>query len=117
MNERDHAQLISYLQTSFFLFIRTFYPILTGREFIVSQPLGRESHVITISRELMKCAKLETKRLIITVPPGHGKSTLLSFWIAWCLAKHPDSRFIYISYAHTLAAKHTDVIRRLMLSK
>ena len=113
--EEQHARLISELQTSFFQFTRVFYPLLTSRDFIIPNPPGRENHITTISRGLVSCAKLQTKRLIITVPPGHGKSTLLSFWVAWCMARYPDSRFIYISYAHTLAAKHTDVIRRIMM--
>jgi hypothetical protein len=117
MNDKEQAQLISDLQSSFFLFIRTFYPLLTGRQFIISQPLGRESHIITVSRELVKCAKLETLKLVCNIPPGHGKSTLLSYWIAWCMAKYPDSRFLYISYAQTLAASHTDTVRRIMLSR
>jgi predicted phage terminase large subunit-like protein len=117
MNEHEHAQLISDLQSSFFLFIRTFYPILTGRAFILPQPHGRESHIITVCRELVKCAKLDTLKLVCNIPPGHGKSTLLSFWIAWCMAKYPDSRFLYISYAATLAASHTDTVRRIMMLK
>lgn len=79
--------------------------------------MGRESHIITICRELVKCANLDSLRTIINVPPGHGKSTLLAFWVAWCLAKYPDSRFLYISYAQTLAATHTDTIRRIMLMR
>lgn len=115
MNYTEHAQLISDLQSSFMLFTRTFYPLLTGRDFIVPSPPGRENHIVTISRELVKCAKLETNKLIINVPPGHGKSTLLSMWTAWCMAKYPDSRFLYISYSQTLAATHTDVVRRIMM--
>ena len=117
MDIETRAHLISDLQGSFFLFIRTFYPIMTGREFIISLPLGREPHVITVCRALVKCAKLESLRQIINIPPGHGKSTLLSYWIAWCMAKYPDSRFLYISYAQTLAATHTDTVRRIMMSK
>jgi hypothetical protein len=117
MTDDEHAQLISDLQSSFFLFVRTFYPILTGRDFIIPSPPGRENHIVTICRELMKVSKLETNKLIINVPPGHGKSTLLSMWIAWCLAKYPDSRFLYISYSQTLAASHTDTIRRIMMLK
>ena len=114
MTEQEHAQLISNLQSSFFLFVRTFYPLLTGRDFIISHPHGRESHIITVCRELVRCANLETLKLVCNIPPGHGKSTLLAFWIAWCLAKYPDSRFLYISYAATLAASHTDTIRRIL---
>jgi hypothetical protein len=113
--DEQHARLISDLQTSFFQFTRVFYPLLTGRDFIIPNPPGRENHITTICRELMKCAKLETTRLIINVPPGHGKSTLLSMWTAWCMAKYPDSRFLYISYSQTLAATHTDVVRRIMM--
>jgi predicted phage terminase large subunit-like protein len=115
MTPNEHAQLISDLQSSFFLFTRTFYPLLTGRNFIIPNPPGRENHIVTICRELMKCSRLETTRLIINVPPGHGKSTLLSMWTAWCLSKYPDSRFLYISYSQTLAASHTDTIRRIMM--
>ena len=115
LTDFEHAQLISDLQSSFLLFARTFYPLLTGREFILSSPPGRESHFITIARELVKCAKLETLRLVINVPPGHGKSLMLAMWVAWCLARNPDSRFLYISYSQTLAATHTDTIRRIIM--
>lgn len=109
------ARLISDLQSSFFLFVRTFYPLLTGRDLIISNPSGRESHIITVCRELVKCANLQSLRTVINIPPGHGKSTMLSFWIAWCMSRYPDSRFLYISYAQTLAATHTDTIRRIMM--
>ncbi len=109
------AQLIAQLNGSFILFVRTFYPILTGRQFIISQPICRESHFITVARELVHCARLETNKLIINIPPGHGKSILCSMWIAWTMSMHPDSRFLYISYSHTLASAHTDTVRRLMM--
>jgi len=115
MSDEEKAQLISQLQSSFLLFVRTFYPVLTGRDFILPCPAGRESHVITICRELVKCAKLETTRLVINVPPGHGKSLLMSMWTAWTMAKYPDSKYLYISYSHTLAAAHTDTVRRIMM--
>lgn len=117
MNDNDKAIVISELQSSFFLFIRTFYSLLTGRQFIISNPASRESHIITVCRELVKCAKLESLRTIINIPPGHGKSTMLAYWVAWCMARYPDSRFLYISYAQTLAATHTDTIRRIMMMR
>lgn len=116
MTVTDDSQILkAQLQGSFLLFVQTFYPLLTGREFIISKPQGRESHFVTIARELVKCARLETSRLVINVPPGHGKSALLSFWVAWTMASHPDSKYLYISYSHTLAASHTDTIRRIMM--
>lgn len=110
----DNAEMAAKLKGSLLLFIQAFFPILTGRAFIISRPVGRESHFITICRALTKCTRLESLRLLINVPPGHGKSVIVSFWIAWCYAKWGDCNFLYISYAKTLAATHTDTVKRLM---
>ena len=114
LNDSHSIDLRTKLQGSLLLFIQTFYPLLTSRKFIISSPIGRESHFITISKALTKCARLETNKLVINVPPGHGKSTMLSFWVAWTLSKWPDSRFLYISYSKTLATKHTEIIKRIV---
>lgn len=113
-DQLDQAEIAAKLKGSLLLFIQSFFPILTGRDFIISKPNGRESHFITISKALTKCTRLEALRLIVNVPPGHGKSVMVSFWVAWCLAKWPDSNFLYISYSKTLAATHTDLIKRIM---
>ena len=110
----ENAEIAAKLKGSLLLFIQAFFPLLTGREFIISRPVGRESHFITICRALTKCTRLESLRLLINVPPGHGKSVIVSFWIAWCYAKWGDCNFLYISYAKTLAATHTDTVKRLM---
>lgn len=110
----ENAELAAKLKGSLLLFIQAFFPILTGRDFIISKPIGRESHFITICRALTKCTRLESLRLLINVPPGHGKSVIVSFWLAWCYAKWPDCNFLYISYAKTLAATHTDTVKRIM---
>jgi len=112
----DKEQLASQLRSSLLEFTRTFFPLLTSRDFVVPQPAGRESHVISICRALTRAYRLEipSKKLIINVPPGHSKSTLLAFWVAWTMSSYPDSRFLYISYAKGLAAKHTETIKRIM---
>lgn len=116
MIDLEKEQLAATLKGSLLEFTKTFYPLLTGRDFIVSNPLGREPHVITICRALTQCFRLEipSQRLIINVPPGHGKSTLLSMFVAWALAHYPDSRYLYISYSKVLAAKHTETIKRIV---
>jgi hypothetical protein len=108
--------LASELRGSLLEFIKYFYPILTGRQFIVSSPIGRESHHIIICRALTRAMRLEipNHRLLINVSPGSGKSTMLAMWVAWSMASHPDSRFLYISYSKVLAAKHTETIKRIM---
>lgn len=104
------------LRSNFIEFTEFFYPILTGRKFIISQPVGRESHHLIIGRALTELFNLEVPnhRLLINISPGSGKSTLLAFWVAWALANYPDSRFLYISYSKVLAAKHTETIKRIM---
>lgn len=97
------------------LFTRTFYKILTGREFYISQPVGRESQHIITWRALKKVFDLEIPRLLINIPPGHHKSTMLSFWIPWCYAHYPDCNFIYTSVSHELAAKNTYLIKKIMM--
>lgn len=106
----DKAKLLG----SLLLFTMTFYKLRTGRDFVLSTPAGRESHFITICRELTKVFYLQTNRLLINVPPGHGKSELMIHFTAWALAHYPDSQFIYISFSHELASKHTATIKSIM---
>jgi predicted phage terminase large subunit-like protein len=110
----DLDSLRAQLWGSFLLFTRTFFPLVTSREFAISNPAGRESHFITIARELTLCARMENPSLIINVPPGHGKSVMCSMWVAWTMSKYPNSQFLYISYGKVLATKHTEFIKRII---
>ena len=112
----DKEVIASKLRSSFLEFTEFFYPVLTGRKFIVSNPIGRESHHITIAKALTQAARLEipNHRLLINISPGSGKSTMLAMWVAWTMATYPDARFLYISYSKVLAAKHTETIKRIM---
>lgn len=58
------------------------------------------------------------KRVIITVPPRHGKSRLTSVELpAWMLGRNPKKKIILASYATRLAKGHsTDVRNRLLES-
>lgn len=116
--DREKEEQASILRGSLLEFTKFFLKHMTQRDFIQSQPIGRESHQITICRELTKLTRLETpsQRLAINVPPGHGKSLKVSMWIAWCFTHYPDCNFLYISYSHDLAAKHTAFIKQIMSS-
>jgi hypothetical protein len=116
-NGKDLDILRSDLLSDYLLFLRTFFKIITGRDFYISQPHGRESHFVTVARELTLCANLEIVNLLINMPPGYAKSTMLLYWVAWTLAKYPDSQYLYISYGHDLAAKHTEMIKRIINCK
>ncbi len=99
---------------SLLYFIQCFYFFRTGRKFSLSKPIGRESHHITVCRELTKVFNLETNRLLINLPPGHYKSTILQHFIAWAWAHYPDCQFVYLSYSHGEASKNTAVIKDII---
>ena len=110
----DLINLGSKLLSSFFFFNRFFYELRTKREFLISNPLHREPHVQTICRELTDVFLLKTNRLMITIPPGFGKTTLCQNFIAYCFAWYADCRFLYISHSYDLAASHTHTIKKIL---
>ncbi len=110
----DLEQTKAILLSSYMTFLRTFFQLRTGREFKLSKPVGRESHFITIAKELKAVFEGRTKRLIINVPPRYGKSEMMIEFVPWALANYPDSNFIYTSYAQSLASMQTQVIREII---
>lgn len=58
------------------------------------------SHHILINRMLMDLTAGEISRLIVNMPPRHGKSELISkYFPAWHLIKYPEKRIIFCTYA------------------
>lgn len=118
-NDKDNklheiARLRAEHFSSLLTFTRTFFKLRTGRTFDLSDPPGRESHYITISRALERALNGECNRLIINVPPRYGKTELVIHFIAWAMARYPDSNFLYVSYSHSLAKKQTQTIRDII---
>ena len=57
------------------------------------------------------------KDLVICVPPGTSKSSIVSICLnAWVWAKDPSKRFLTTSYSPELTADHTKATRRLITS-
>ena len=96
------------------VFVRTFFKLRTGREFELSDPPGRESHYVTITKALERVIRGECRKLIINVPPRYGKTALLIEFVAWAMARYPDSNFLYVSYSHSLAKRQTQTIRDII---
>jgi predicted phage terminase large subunit-like protein len=111
----DLALLKAKMLGSLLFFIQNFFKLKTGRDFLLSSPVGRESHYITVCRELHNIFYLRKNRLLINVPPGHGKSTMLIYFMSWAFAHYPDCHFIYVSYSHDLASKHTSELKDIMM--
>jgi predicted phage terminase large subunit-like protein len=112
----EAAVLKAKLLGSFLLFTQTFFRLRTGRDFIISQPVSREPHQITIARELTDLfySRIPDQREWMTLPPGHGKSTFMTYFVAWAFAHYPDCNFIYVSYSNDLASEHTSNIKAIM---
>lgn len=62
-------------------------------------------HLMHISRELVRASSVGGARIILCVPPRHGKSELVSkFFPAWYLGVYPNRRVILASYEADFAA-------------
>lgn len=64
---------------------------------------------------LEKVQSGEITRLMVFMPPRHGKSELVSrHFPAWCLGKNPEEKIISCSYSATLAAKMGRDVQNIM---
>lgn len=64
------------------------------------------THLDLLDAKLVALAEGRIKRLIVTMPPRHGKSQLCSrYFPAWYLGTRPDNRVILCSYEAGFAAK------------
>ena len=73
-DEEDLNALRKDLLMDFLLFHRVMFEKRTGRPFMISQPIGNESHFITFARELTDVFLGLTKRIYIGCPPGWAKA-------------------------------------------
>lgn len=75
----------------------------------------RAPHLQLLDRALFDVAAGRLKRLIVTMPPRHGKSQLISrYFPAWYLGAFPDRRIILASYAQTFASKWGRAARNVL---
>jgi predicted phage terminase large subunit-like protein len=74
-------------------------------------------HVDAIADHLQAVAEQQISRLLITVPPGHAKSLLVSVhWPAWQWVRNPSWRGIFTSYNGALATRDSVRCRALLTS-
>ncbi len=73
-------------------------------------------HLDLLNRRLLDVADGTISRLLIQMPPRHGKSTLTSqYFPAWLLGVAPDRRVILASYEHDFAASWGERARDVLL--
>lgn len=74
-------------------------------------------HLLYLNKKLIEVAIGKSKRLIVNMPPRHGKSELISkYFPAWYLSLFPENRIILTSYEYSFASswgrKTRDLIRQ-----
>jgi len=76
---------------------------------------GREKqakHLDLIDRVFRDIARGHSRKVLITMPPRHGKSRRAARWAPlWYLARHPNHRVMIASYSADLADDHGRWIR------
>lgn len=98
---------------SLYEFVKLFWPVIEP-----GAPFTDGIHIRMICAALEAVTRGEITRLIITVPPRHGKSNLVSIlWPAWVWATYPQRRWMFASYAQSLAERHSTASRRLIDSR
>ena len=73
-------------------------------------------HLVYLEDLLLDVANGKITRLIINMPPRHGKSMFTSHYFpAWFLGRYPDKRVILASYESTFAASWGAAARDVLL--
>ena len=69
-------------------------------------------HLDVLDRALMDVSEGKIKRLIVTMPPRHGKSERVSKkFPAWHIGKYPNDEIILASYALSLSRDNNRIAR------
>src|SRR5687768_13272214 len=69
-------------------------------------------HLDLIDRVFRDIARGHSRKVLITMPPRHGKSRRAARWAPlWYLSRHPDHRVMIASYSADLADDHGRWIR------
>lgn len=75
----------------------------------------RPPHIELIAKALEAVERGEIKKLMIFMPPRHGKSELVSVrFPAWYLGRNPDNRIILSSYAAELSSTFSKQVRDIL---
>ena len=93
-------------------FVRQAWPIVEP-----GTPLRWNWHVDAVCSHLEAVADGGIRNLVINIPPGCLKSSLVSvFWPAWMWIRRPEWRAIFSSYAEALATRDAVKTRAIVES-
>lgn len=76
------------------------------------------AHIRAIADVLERCERGEVDRVIVTMPPRHGKSRIVSnLFPAWFFGRNPRSEVIFTTYNQDLAEDNGRYVRNALNSK
>lgn len=103
MADVDSDDAISALvRLDFGFFLRMAFGELGG-----NSPYIHNWHIDAVIHQLDRVRDGETRRLLVTMPPRHLKSRIISIaWVAWMLGHNPALTFLCVSYGQQLAEDH-----------
>lgn len=80
-----------------------------------SSPFQGNWHIECICDHLEAVTRGQIKRLLINIPPRHGKSLAVSvFWPVWEWIHKPETQFMFASYGLHLSMRDSTKCRRLI---
>ena len=92
-------------------FIEAAWPIVEPTPFVPGW------HIDAVCEHLEAVTRGDIRNLLINVPPRHTKSTIVSvMWPCWEWIDHAERRWLFASYAESLAIRDNVRSRRLILS-
>jgi predicted phage terminase large subunit-like protein len=100
------------VQTEFLAFaMKAFATLSKGRS------LGNDKYLKLLAQTLTRVATGDTKRLVVSMPPRHGKTFMGSICLsAWILAHDASAKILVLSYGQDLADKIAYAIRAILQS-
>jgi predicted phage terminase large subunit-like protein len=100
------------VQTEFLAFaMKAFATLNKGRS------LGNDKYLKHLAQTLTRVATGETKRLVVSMPPRHGKTFMGSICLsAWILAQDASAKILVVSYGQDLADKIAYATRAILQS-
>lgn len=111
---RAKAKEAAALQNDIVYFTKVMFKSLNGRDFIITRPPSRRSHILEILELINDIVHGKCPLSNVNIAPGHFKSTLFCYGLSWAYSMYPKSHSIYASYSGDLATGQTGVIRSIM---
>ncbi len=75
-------------------------------------------HLAKLAAYLGALDQGRVRRLLVTMPPRHGKSELCSVrFPAWLIGRNPDHQYVIASYAADLATRFSREVRNIVASR